>query len=683
MEEDNDLDVMNINQEIKNKKKEDDIINAHITKEIISNFNSSIKALFSGVNDSKISIITNRKIYIYFLHKYLYSRNIVYLLNNKNKSISIKNTKKIINYLYSFILFYIFIEHKPIKQQLIELKLLSLDEFFRIIIILYKSKLLSFQNVINFFKFNLILLKKNNFLTIPQKSNIISRFIKYLWKFSKEIIIKNNEKEIDKLIKKEILTLFFDIINDADNEYNYFYLLNNFKKEENIFLFIKMIINNKYLSDETISLIESNIIKFLKNNFRKEHFNYFYKICSKILIKFNNLNPKQFRKTLPEPKKDYLSLNQDFTFLAQIFKILTKIITEEKKNMDNSCYYCEKGFVFNIEGKNKVGFKVKDIVYNPSKKGSTFCVLFSFLLRENKITNENKIIFSINDSNNKEYLCLYEKGQKLYLRYITKKINEKEIIKKIKYNNYYSFFFYNDKNKNIIKICINYEDIFSEKDQSFNIPNKFQIFVGAPDSNENLKECEYSFNGIIFPILLFELNNKDDIYSEIKNNLFKVKNYYYLIAENYYESNMNENIYDNNYEKYYGLYDVLESKENAKIIINNIKNIILYINPYIVLSSFNKKIKIYKDYNYYENNDDKKNKKIQYFYEFNVIPSSDIGIIYPFKNNSIISFFKNNSGLNLIILEFELMYNYIFLINNNNNFSKILSENKKEMFSLM
>ena len=679
MEEDNDLDVMNINQEIKNKKKEDDIINAHITKEIISKF----KALLSGVNDSKNITITNYKIYIYFLHKYIYSRNILYLLKNKNIYISIKNSKKL-NYLYSFILFYIFIEHDSIKQQLIELKLLSFDEIFRIIIILYKSKLLSFQNVVDIFKFNFILLKKNNFLTIPQKSNIISRFIKYLWNFSKEIIIQNNKKEIDKLIQKEILPIFFEIINDARNEYNYFFLLNNLKKEENIFLFIKMIINNKFLSDETISLIESNIINFLKNNFRKEHLNYLYKICSKILIKFNYLNTKQFRKTLHEPKKDYLSLNKDFLFLTKIIKILTKVITEEKKqNLDNSFYYCDKGFVFNVEGKNKVGFKVKDVIYNPSKKGATFCVLFTFLLRKNKITNESKIIVSINDSNNKEYFCLFEKGQKLYLRYITKKINEKEIIKNIKYNNYYSFFFFNDKNKNIIKLCINNEDILSEKDQPFNLPNKFQIFVGAPDSNENLKENEYSFNGIIFPILLFELNNKDEIYSEIKNNLLKIKNNYYLITENYFESNMNENIYDNNYEKYFGLYDVLESKENAKIIINNIKNIILYINPYIVLSSFNKKIKIYKDYNYYENNDDKKNIKIQYSYEFNVIPSSENGIIFPFKNNTIISFFKNNNGLNLIILEFELMYNYIFLINDNNNFRQILNENKKEMFSLM
>ena len=474
-------------------------------------------------------------------------------------------------------------------------------------------------------------------------------------------------------------------MNDAHKEYNYFWLLNNLKKEENIFLFLKMIINNKFLSNETISLIETNIIKFLKNNFRKEHLNYFYKICSKILIKFNNLNPKHIRKIIPEPKNDYLSLNKDFILLTKIIEILTKIIKEEKKQIiDNSCYYCDKGFVFNVEGKDKVGFKVKDIIYNPSKKGSTFCMLFTFLLRRNKVENENKIIFSINDSNNKEYICLFEKGEKLYLRYITKKRNVKMIINNIEYNNHYSFFFFNDKNKNKIRICINNEDIFSEKDQSFNIPNKFQLFVGASDSNENLNE--YSFNGIIFPILLFELNNMEDIFSEIKNNLIKIKNNYYIIAEYYYELVMNdnkENIFDNSYEKYYGLNDVLESKDNAKNIINNIKNIILYINPYIILSSFNKKLNKYKDYNYYENNDNKKNTKIQYSYEFNVIPSSENGIIFPFKNNSIVSFFKNNNRLNLIILEFELIYNYLLLINDNNKFGAILNENKKEMFLLM
>ena len=40
-------------------------------------------------------------------------------------------------------------------------------------------------------------------------------------------MIQNNEKEIDKLIRSEILAIFFEIMNDAHNEYNYLFLLNN------------------------------------------------------------------------------------------------------------------------------------------------------------------------------------------------------------------------------------------------------------------------------------------------------------------------------------------------------------------------------------------------------------------------------------------------------------------------
>ena len=91
----------------------------------------------------------------------------------------------------------------------------------------------------------------------------------------------------------------------------------------------------------------------------------------------------------------------------------------------------------------------------------------------------------------------------------------------------------------------------------------------------------------------------------------------------------------NDFQKYYALYDELEYKEYTKSIIKNINNIILYINPYIVLNSFNKKSTIYKDYNYYEIDDEKNNKRIQYSYEFNIIPSLNYGLIFPFKNNNI------------------------------------------------
>jgi hypothetical protein len=39
-----------------------------------------------------------------------------------------------------------------------------------------------------------------------------------------------------------------------------------------------MMVERKFLSDDNKAMIETNIINFLKNNFRKEHLNYFYRI---------------------------------------------------------------------------------------------------------------------------------------------------------------------------------------------------------------------------------------------------------------------------------------------------------------------------------------------------------------------------------------------------------------------
>ena len=162
-----------------------------------------------------------------------------------------------------------------------------------------------------------------------------------------------------------------------------------------------------------------------------------------------------------------------------------------------------------------------------------------------------------------------------------------------------------------------------------------------------------------------------------------------MIGEKYFAKHIEEKNIKNkiqekiviNYENYYGLYYELENEEYTEFILNNINNILLYINPYAVIGSYNKKTKIYTDYNYYENPDN--SPKNQYSYEFNIIPSLDNGLIFPFKDNNIISFFKINNGLNFIILEIELLYNYILLLNNNSNFMVLVNENNKPLFSLM
>jgi hypothetical protein len=160
-----------------------------------------------------------------------------------------------------------------------------------------------------------------------------------------------------------------------------------------------------------------------------------------------------------------------------------------------------------------------------------------------------------------------------------------------------------------------------------------------------------------------------------------------LIAEKYFEGQRNSNINSSNdavlidnYKEYYGLFDK-DDEENMKKILNYITQIVLYINPYVVTSSFSRKIKIYKDANIYEINEGKN--KVQYSYEFNVVPSLENGQIFAFKDNNLLSYLKINNGLNIIILEIETLYNYILLLNNNKNYMNIVNNNKEEFYKKM
>ena len=137
-----------------------------------------------------------------------------------------------------------------------------------------------------------------------------------------------------------------------------------------------------------------------------------------------------------------------------------------------------------------------------------------------------------------------------------------------------------------------------------------------------------------------------------------------------------------NYEIYYGLNDDLIKQKKVKKIFNMVNNMILYINPYIVVSSFNKKATSYKDYNIYQNENIK---NINYFYEFNVIPSLDIGKIYAFRDYNIVSFFKTNNGLNFLIMQMEVLFNYILLIGNNKEFLELINNDitKEDFYKKM
>ena len=188
-------------------------------------------------------------------------------------------------------------------------------------------------------------------------------------------------------------------------------------------------------------------------------------------------------------------------------------------------------------------------------------------------------------------------------------------------------------------------------------------------------------------IIIFEGTNKKEIFSEMITNILKAKNYYYLIAEIFFynrkknkiDSKANQSITSDNLKEYYGLSDELENEEKINLILDSINNIVLYINPYVVISSFNKKLKIYKDYILYE---DGKNTK-QYSYEFNIIPSLENGQVFTFKDYNIINYFKINNGLNFVILEFELIYNYILLLNDDDNYMTLVNDNKEEFYEML
>ena len=700
------METLNIGIIERKKELEEEIMEDIERDYLITNFNTNINEIFPNFTNQLIK----KKIYFSFILKYINSKK----LNDIVKNCPTLNQiyQKEMNTVYIYSLFYIYLkfqlfnkdnkENKDKKEQnKYAEKILSLTNYFKLIRFFYKNQMINWQKMINIFKYIIYQIKsRNNELQTSLKVSTLSIYLKFFVKMVKDLEKEEKEKDqINEEIKKDILDELFEILADAKNNGNYLYFMRNMIKEESIFFLVKILIKSDYLSEVNKQYIEENIIKILKNNFKKEHLNYFYKIFSKILIKFNyfNQNLKEGSSITSgneDYEKNFTQINSDFSFLVKINEILIKLIKEEKDQINNNqCYYCDKGFVFNNRDKERFGFKVKDIIYT-KKSNNNFCILFSFQLRESGFDKENKIIFSIVDSDNNEKLTLFENGNHICIRYFTKKLNEINL-HKVEYNTIFNFLFFIDKNK--IKISINNTDALSEKASDFKLPDKFQVFIGCPEDIKNNKNKEYSFNGIIYPILLFEVNEpkkkEKDIYVDFKKLLFSVKNKYYLIAEEYFNYELNiknkkEKEQENeeierimhNYEIYYGLGEDLIKLKKVTKLFNMMSNMILYINPYIIVSSFNKKITTFKDYNKYKNEN---KKEINYLYEFNVIPSLEQGKIYAFRDFNIISFFKTNNGLNFIILQIETLFNYILLLNNKKEYLELPNKDKKNFFAKM
>jgi len=664
----------------KTKKKEiKNIIDKIVENNLISDFNSCIiDKLNLNKNNNDSILLLNKNIYKYFIYKYSKERYIKYLLKTKNKPIKIKNNKFNKSYICNYVLFYTYIYINKNKyesnknESIFDMQLISMKQFIKIIKVLFKSGLLTSDELIYLLKVFIINIKdkgkdkdidKNiNKLSINSKIKILTICINCIGKIMKLINkpINLNINDFFTNLYREIILEIFDFINNKNNA-DYLSIINLYRKEESILSLIAILKENeKFICERYQKEIESNIVQFLVNNFRKEHYNSFYKIISKILLKFHDL----------KSRNDYsLLLRQDFSLLSLINEILIKVINKEdklSKNKDN--YYCDKGFTFNNTNLTTYGMNIKNVINNYNKKcDHNFCLLFTFLSRINFENQKDKIssyiLLSILDNKNKELFSLYIKENNLYLKYFSKSLIDLKIKEKITYNNYYSFFMLYDKKE--IKISINNEDVISHKESKFELPNLININIGYFEPNNK----EYSpFNGIICPIILFNLkdkdkkNRKDSLFKENKDLLLKIKNNYYIIGEEY-------SSYDD-YSTllyYYGLFDDLEKKSYALELYNNIKNIILYINPTVIINSFSKKIKVYKDDKNYIDVTDSKGKTYNYSYEFNVVPSLENNNIYSFKDYNIISFFKLNNGMNYLILQLETMYNFILLMKNKNS----------------
>lgn len=658
---------IDLQTEINNKIK--DITDILVKNKLLSDYNSYLNCLNNENDKSKMNKINISKIFPVFIKNYTHFRYIDYFLKKANNIIIIKKNIFIKSYFYHYALFYIFINlnkkkfDTDSKKSIIDNIFISMKEYLKLLKILFKSQLLSYDEIINIFKLYIIHITNinNNETDLPSNKKIyfLINLIKYTQKVIKFILnSKNiNKSQFIEKIFKEIIFKIFDIINNKNNK-EYISLINNFRKDKTLFLLLKILNqNNEYITKETNEKIEENIIQFLVNNFRKEHLNYFYKYIGKILIKFNNLK---------ENKDFFALLKQDFSFLTKINEILIKTINKEKLQLSDKKYkyYCNKGFFFNNKNNTNYGLKIKQVFNNINKKNdNNLCILFTFVI--NDIINNNdsmNIILSLSDSiNNKEILTLYIKGKNLYLRYFSKYLVELKLMENIQCNFYYSFFFFYDKKE--IKISINNDDKISSKENKFEIPKEFNIIIGYNDSYNNKSKFS-AFNGIIFPIILFYLkdgkNKKDDIYKEIKELILKIRNNYYIIGEEYSFQNDYNTILN-----YYGLFDEIENRNNVLEIYNKIKNIILYIEPNVIINSFNKRTKSYKDEKLYNDLIDTK-KYYQYTYEFNIIPSLETNFIYVFKDNNIVSFFKLNNGINYLILQIEIMYNFILLMKYNN-----------------
>ena len=553
--------------------------------------------------------INGKKNYI----KYILKKNCIKL----KKHISLNNNKYFLLLIYIYILNINNIQNDKSNIEEKEQYTIAFKNIFIILINLYKNDFLSFHSIFLFFELYFELIKNKKILSNENIDIIILiiNFVKKIVRISniyklKKFIEKEEEK---KLINEDIYNLFEKIF--IMNNNNIIFSLNLLRNPK-ILALIKICFdyyNNNIIEEKNKNFIKNNLVKLFLNRFNYMHLDYFYDLSKKYLLNLDN--------------------------------------TIDNSNLDE-----------------KSGMKTSPIIYN-NKFDLGLTIIFSFKsIKNDNLNNNSQVILSLNNAENNNYifkLSLINNDLYYYTQYNKKKNLLMENIK----NNYFNLcFIYYDQS--MLYFFINKEHKFFDEQNILKDINNIYFELGF--SNDNNEK----FNGIIGPILFFNsiINNQFDVFLQVGKCL---KGQYYLTAEQFKENNLDikEKNVDNkekkiyfSYEEYYGLFNKdIDKLNNVK---NSLGNVLLYINPEVVLNNLNfyeiNKFNDYQTDNKNEsNNNKKKNQKNNIsnnniYYSFN----ADNNISnYVYKEENLLKFFINNHGFNYIILNIESIYNYLIILN--------------------
>ena len=484
-------------------------------------------------------------------------------------------------------------------------------------------------------------MKKEVILLNDNVKNLVflTKFLKKVIKVSNNMNLEKNKKELINERIHKILEMIFEKNNQNTIENVKF--CKKLLKEWKILDILKLssdYYNNNILDKENKDIIKKNLINLFTNSFNYYHLNYFYSISKKFIMNFKSDNQN----------KNY------FSIINEIFELLNDVQQNEIAYAEQNTFYFDKYFIFDFMDPNN-GFRTTPITFN-NQCDLGLSIIFSFYaIKAVPSNNEPQTLLSINNANKNQNIfkiCLIKDD--LYL-FISRDENKNILLmKNIKYDAYNICSIYYDQNIFYFSLNEKYEmpiDKIDLKDI-----NEIYIEVGNDSRNKE------KYNGLIGPVLIFN-SILDKVLINRINNL---KGKYYLIAEMLDQEKMNIN--NNNIFFSYEINNgIINKEEELYQLINEVKkslgNLILYINPNVILNNLNFKDKHkFHDYQFYNNrldeiNDDIK-KKI--YYEFTT--EEEISNLF-FIQNSFFDFFMKNNAFNFIILNIESIYNYLLVSN--------------------